>query len=126
MGSEKPSFEVFSNTIDGKSHNSGKTSHAIDPSTGKSLWEVPCALPQDLDDAVAAAQNSFETWSTTPWKQRQGLLTEVRQALEKVAEEMVTLIMREGGKPVCTPCFNKSIGLTNTSNSIETSRFYRG
>ena len=98
----------FVNTIDGASSKNSLSHHGIDPSTKKQLWGVPIATEEDLEKAVAAAQDAFKTWSRTSWQSRQEILARIRQTLADQAGEMSEILSQECGKPV-------SIGTKATS-----------
>lgn len=93
-------FFTFHNVIAGKCRSSERTDRTINPSDRKPLWEVPVASTQDLDDAVASAQNAFVKWSKTKWSDRQSYLARARDVLFQNRDQMAQLIVQEGGKPV--------------------------
>jgi succinate-semialdehyde dehydrogenase / glutarate-semialdehyde dehydrogenase len=53
---------------------SGRTEPLVDPATERTLGEVPLASIADLDEALAAADAGFRTWSRTPISERTELL----------------------------------------------------
>lgn len=96
-------FDVFSgfyNTINGKSTTAEKTSHGINPATENPNPEVPIATRKDVDDAVAAAQEAFKTWSKTPWEERKKMVLAFADAFEQHADDFSRLLTQEQGKPV--------------------------
>ena len=96
------SFAVFANTINGKACLSGKKAQAINPSTRRPLWDVPVATNDDIENAVAAAKEAFETWSRTHWNERAKYITKAKEALMEIRDNLAELIMQEAGKPVST------------------------
>lgn len=74
--------------------------NGIDPSNGKSLWDVPVATPADLDAAVFAAKTAFTAWSTLPYDERSNLVKAFANALEQHKDNFTELLHRETGKPV--------------------------
>ena len=54
--------------------------------------------PQELDFSVARAADCFESWSQTPAAERAALLERAADALEERRVELVSLIVREGGR----------------------------
>ncbi|KAH8664822.1 Aldehyde/histidinol dehydrogenase [Ilyonectria robusta] len=92
-------FFTFHNVIAGKCRSSERTDRTINPSDRKPLWEVPVASTQDLDDAVASAQNAFVKWSKTKWSDRQSYLARARDVLFQNRDQVAQLIVQEGGKP---------------------------
>jgi acyl-CoA reductase-like NAD-dependent aldehyde dehydrogenase len=96
------SFAVFANTINGKPCLNGKKTQAINPSTRRPLWDVPVATDDDIETAVTAAKEAFETWSQTSWNERAKYLNKAKGALMEIRDDMADLIMQEDGKPVGT------------------------
>ena len=90
----------FANTINGNACLSDRTSHAINPSTRRALWDVPVASQDDVNAAVTAANAAFQTWSCTDWLERANALTQAKDALLRGRDDMANLIMMETGKPV--------------------------
>lgn len=103
MGSLTEKFDVLSgfyNTINGKLVPTKETRHGINPATGTPNPEVPVSTPQDVDDAVAAAQEAFKTWSQTPYSKRKEALLALADAIEKYTDDFTKLLTQEQGKPV--------------------------
>jgi len=59
---------------------------------------APAASPKELDAAIARAGAAFEPWSRTPAVERAALLERVADKLEERMVELVSLIVREGGR----------------------------
>ncbi|KIW89115.1 uncharacterized protein Z519_09967 [Cladophialophora bantiana CBS 173.52] len=60
-------FGKYYNIIDGKLSETPSTTHNINPATGKANAEVPLSRPQDVDDAMKAAQCAFKYWAKVPF-----------------------------------------------------------
>lgn len=86
-------------TIGGRSISTKETLPVFNPATAQVIAEVPVARPQDLDTAVAAAQEAFVSWSATPIAERQAIVTAIGDRLEGHAEEFLSLLTAEQGKP---------------------------
>jgi RHH-type proline utilization regulon transcriptional repressor/proline dehydrogenase/delta 1-pyrroline-5-carboxylate dehydrogenase len=54
--------------------------------------------PQELDFSIARAADAFESWSQAPAAQRAALLERAADGLEERMAELVSLIVREGGR----------------------------
>ena len=54
--------------------------------------------PQELDFSIARAADCFESWSQTPAAERATLLERAADALEERRVELISLIVREGGR----------------------------
>ena len=93
-------FTSYLNIVDGIPR-SAKTFHqGVNPATKSKLWEVPIATHQDVDDAVAAANEAFKAWSETPFDERRELIQHYGDALKEYEKEFTDLIQKECGKPV--------------------------
>jgi aldehyde dehydrogenase (NAD+) len=80
---------------------SGKYMATIDPSTEEILAEVPEAGPEDVDLAVAAARDAFEShWRDMPGKERAKYLYRIARELQERAREFAVLESMNGGKPI--------------------------
>ena len=90
----------FANIINGKAHTKSDNYHqGVNPATGEKLWNVPIANQSDVDEAVAAAQKAFESWSVKPIEERKELLKNFRDLWSGYQEEFTTLLCKETGKP---------------------------
>jgi aldehyde dehydrogenase (NAD+) len=80
---------------------SGTYMTTIDPSTEEVLAEVPEAGPEDVDRAVAAARDAFDSgWRDLPGKERSKYLYRIARALQERAREFAVLESMNGGKPI--------------------------
>ncbi|HWM41602.1 MAG TPA: bifunctional proline dehydrogenase/L-glutamate gamma-semialdehyde dehydrogenase PutA [Burkholderiales bacterium] len=59
---------------------------------------VEDSSPQELDFSIARAADCFESWSQTPAAERAALLERAADALEERRVELISLIVREGGR----------------------------
>ncbi|HEY8251306.1 MAG TPA: L-glutamate gamma-semialdehyde dehydrogenase [Burkholderiales bacterium] len=62
------------------------------------LSAVEDTSPQELDFSIARAADAFETWSQAPAHERAALLERAADGLEARMVELVSLIVREGGR----------------------------
>ena len=100
MGSiSDPSFNAFYNVVNGQLRGSEKSTCGIDPSTEDRLWPVPVANKQDVEDAVAAANTAFESWSKQSIEHRKDLLSRLRNVYAEKMDSFIELLMLEAGKP---------------------------
>src|SRR5688572_30188870 len=80
---------------------SGKYMATIDPATEEVLAEVPEAGPEDVDLAVTAARDAFDSgWRTLSGKERAKYLYRIARALQERAREFAVLESMNGGKPI--------------------------
>jgi betaine-aldehyde dehydrogenase len=78
----------------------GVTSAVIDPSTGETYAQAPVSSARDVEKAVAAAAEGFETWRDSTPAERQRALLRIADAVEARAEEIIAAEVRNTGKPV--------------------------
>jgi acyl-CoA reductase-like NAD-dependent aldehyde dehydrogenase len=93
------STQRYTMTIDGKAATSSGNFDVFNPATRAVIATAPDASREQLDAAVRAARAAFPKWSATPLAQRQKALDNIGTAIEKNAEELMTLLTREQGKP---------------------------
>ncbi|CEJ93495.1 hypothetical protein VHEMI09078 [[Torrubiella] hemipterigena] len=93
-------FNEFYNIISNEKRSAEQVHHGIDPATEETLWPVPVASQQDLDEAVASARLAFTEWSARDHAARVQCLGALADKLEAHASELTTLLHRETGKPL--------------------------
>ncbi len=71
---------------------------AYDPSTGEVIAKVPCCMPEEIEEAVAAAKAAYPGWSSTPVIKRVQVLYKLRDLLIEHMDELTMLVARENGK----------------------------
>jgi len=91
-----PELRLF---IGGEWRTTAETLPVINPSTEEEIGRVPVATSADLDDAVAAADAGFETWSQKSPKERSDLVREASALLRERQDEIAHDITAEHGKP---------------------------
>lgn len=89
----------YTMTINGQAAVASGTFDVFNPATRALIAKVPDASKAQLDEAVAAARSAFAGWSATPLAQRQKALVAIAEAIEQNAEELMSLLTREQGKP---------------------------
>jgi aldehyde dehydrogenase (NAD+) len=77
---------------------SGETFESIDPATGEVVGVFPKSAAEDVDRAVAAAKEAWESWRLVPAPKRAEVLFRVAQNLVDQKEALTTLMVREMGK----------------------------
>ncbi|UKS29767.1 CoA-acylating methylmalonate-semialdehyde dehydrogenase [Paenibacillus sp. HWE-109] len=93
-------MKVLQNLINGVwiDSTSTMTSDVINPATGEVIASVPLSTVQDVEGAVAAAQEVYGTWSKTPVPKRARVLFRYWQLLQDHESELAELITAENGK----------------------------
>lgn len=81
---------------------SGQTFEVIDPSTGKTITEVPRADVPDVDAAVDAARSAFEDrrWLKLRPGKRGEVLYKIGELIKKNTNELAQIDALDAGKPV--------------------------
>ncbi|TIC79540.1 aldehyde dehydrogenase family protein [Nocardioides sp. GY 10113] len=79
---------------------SGATYDVVNPATGKTYATAPASGAEDVDRAMKAADDAFDTWGETTPKERQEALLKMAQAMEDRAEELVRAESDNTGKPL--------------------------
>ena len=71
----------------------------INPASEESIGNVSIGSKEDVDKAVQAARNAFQSFSKTLVSERVELLTEIRNIYKKRFEDIATAIQTEMGAP---------------------------
>ncbi|RQR55227.1 aldehyde dehydrogenase [Burkholderia sp. Bp9125] len=81
---------------------SGEIFSTLNPATGKTLADVARCDGQDVDRAVRAARDAFESgvWSKAAPAHRKAVLLRLAQLIDTHAEELALLEALEAGKPI--------------------------
>ena len=78
----------------------GRTTDLVDPSTGEVFGTAPLSGGPDVETAVRAAQDAFESWRDTTPGERQRALLRIADAMEARGRELVEAECHNTGKPV--------------------------
>lgn len=74
--------------------------HVVNPSTGKTISDLPKASAADLDRALDAAGRAFPVWRDTPVNERAAILRKAATLMRERAPEIGRLMTAEQGKPL--------------------------
>jgi 1-pyrroline dehydrogenase len=99
--------------------SSGETAQVINPATEEVIAEVPKGDASDVDQAVAAAREAFESWSLTTPAERSGMLHKFADVLAANAAELSSLESANVGKP-------KGVSDFDLEFTIDNVRFFAG
>ena len=69
------------------------------PSTGKVYSLIPDSDKEDIDNAVSAAKEAFQTWSKTSKQERSNILMKLADSIEEHFDELVAAESKDNGKP---------------------------
>ena len=92
----------FAFTIGGKAVGavSGRTAPAINPATEEVLVEIPDGGGEDVELAVAAAEEARTAWQALGWSGRAAAIRDLAVALEADLERFAVLDALDGGNPI--------------------------
>ena len=71
----------------------------ICPSTGENYSMIPDSDENDVNQAVAVAQQAFKSWNTTPKQERSDILMKLADEIEKHSDELIAAESKDNGKP---------------------------
>jgi succinate-semialdehyde dehydrogenase/glutarate-semialdehyde dehydrogenase len=72
----------------------------VDPATGRALTEVASATSEDVEDAIAAADEAFPAWAALPAPQRAHALRRWYELILEHVDELAAILTAEQGKPL--------------------------
>jgi betaine-aldehyde dehydrogenase len=99
--SQKKKPLTLKNMIGGKfvAPVKGKREDVVDPATGGVIAKAPLSTKEDVNAAVKAARDAFETWGVTTPADRAERLLAMATAIEESADEIADLEAADAGKP---------------------------
>ena len=100
--------------------STGETMTAYSPSTGEALATFPNASNEDVDKAVAAAQEALKTWRNTDIGVRSKMLLDIADKLEAEAERVAMVESLDNGKPI------RETRMIDVAYSIDHFRYFAG
>ncbi len=89
----------FSMLINGKLQRSDESFDVLNPADESVVGQAPEATDAQLNEAVAAARQAFESWQHTSHSERSELLLKISDVIKQHAQELVHLLSAEQGKP---------------------------
>ena len=95
MGIEKLKLHINGKIIESKTD---KYLDIYDPSTGNIAAHAPCCTSDEVEDAIAAAKNAYDSWSNTPCAKRVQVLYRFRELLIENMDELTYILCQENGK----------------------------
>jgi len=80
---------------------SGKTFPTFNPATGEEIAQIPLAGQPEIEKAVAAAREAYQTWSKMRQADRSNFVLKISAAIKENIKELARLETLEHGTPVC-------------------------
>lgn len=77
---------VLTNLIDGKFAPSANVFESFNPKTGLPIAHIPNSSPEEVNQAVDAANRAFPAWSSTPPSKRSQYLGKIADLIEQRKE----------------------------------------
>ena len=95
-------METLSNFINGQFVDpiSGNYLDVFEPATGQIYARVPDSNNQDVETAIAAAEQAFSNWSITSREERSGILHKIADEINLRLEELAEFESKDTGKPL--------------------------
>ena len=92
---------LFNNYINGKevAAQDGRTTPVIDPVTGKQYASAALSGPADVDAAMKAAADAFESWKNSTPSVRQKAISDIADVMEANMNELIETEIENTGKP---------------------------
>ena len=94
-------MKTFNNYINGKevAAQDGRTTPVIDPVTGKQYANAALSGPADVDSAMKAAADAFESWKHSTPSVRQKAINDIAYAMLANMTELIEAEIENTGKP---------------------------
>ena len=98
----------------------------INPATEQSEGDIALAGASDVDRAIQAARDAFESFSQTPLQERLALLGRVLESYQKRLDDMTDAISREMGAPRHTLAakVQAPMGLGHAQTTLEAAKAF--
>jgi 1-pyrroline dehydrogenase len=114
---------------------SGETLHVENPANGQVIANVPASSSEDVDRAVNAADEAFQSWRHSTPQERSLMLLKIADSLEAAADEIGRLESANAGKPVgaaidematCADLFRFFAGAARVMDGLAANEFLAG
>ncbi|WP_017446826.1 aldehyde dehydrogenase family protein [Gayadomonas joobiniege] len=76
------------------------TFSVVNPATEEVIAEVPDAEPAHIEDCLKSADKAFASWSKTSLAEREKIILDYANLLEKNKDEIIDILISETGKPI--------------------------
>ena len=86
--------------IGGELHPGTSTIDVLNPADETVIASAPDASEEEIDLAVSSARQAFAVWGKSSLAERHDLLNRIADTIEENAEELLTLLVSEQGKPM--------------------------
>jgi len=101
--SQKEKVEILKNYVNGKwtPSRDGATFENENPAVrGSNIALLPSSTPEDVREAIDAADNAYRAWRKTPLAERQQYIAEFLRLVKESREELARIVTLENGKTI--------------------------
>lgn len=101
--SQKDKVETLKNFVNGKwtASRDGATFENENPALrGSNIALLPSSTPEDVREAIDAADTAYKSWKKTPLAERQGYMAEFLRLVKESREELARIVTLENGKTI--------------------------
>ena len=106
--------------------SSGRFSPIYDPSTGTVQAEVGLASVEEVDMAVAAAREAFQSWRAVSLSRRSEIMFAFRHLLHEQRDEIAALVSSEHGKVASDAAGELARGIENVEFACGIAQLLKG
>ena len=100
LSASKHGASEYTHTINGHADTSSRYFDVINPATASPFALAPDASPDQLDQAVKAAQRAYNSWRNLTFDERRVFIEKFSESLEAHASQIAEILTREQGKPL--------------------------
>lgn len=121
-------MKSINHLIDGSivAGTSGRTTAVFNPATGEQTGELALASVEEVDAAVASAQQAFEQWSKVSLARRTKLMYAFRNLVSENADHIAALLTAEHGKVLSDSAGEIARGIENIEYACGIAEMLKG
>ena len=100
VSTSKQGESEYTHTIDGHAETSDRYFEVINPAIDFPFALAPDASPEQLNQAVIAAQRAYNSWRNLSFDERRRIIEKFSQSIVEHVDEIAKILTREQGKPL--------------------------
>lgn len=78
----------------------GEPMNSLSPYNNEVVWEGDSATPAQVDAAVSAAREAFQSWKKLSFAEREAIVLAFAEQVKEHSEQIAEVIAKETGKPI--------------------------
>ncbi|NIY85327.1 succinylglutamate-semialdehyde dehydrogenase [Vibrio hepatarius] len=78
----------------------GEPMNSLSPYNNEVIWEGDSATPAQVDAAVSAAREAFQSWKKLSFAEREAIVLAFAEQVKEHSEQIAEVIAKETGKPI--------------------------